>query len=164
MDHKQLFRSMMDAIRSGDCEQMKTILRSHPAAATMTTPFGSWLHVAASKGQLEMVKVLVKDFDLDVDLGNSVSNGAPIHSAALGGNYDVVKYLLDRGAKLDTSEPVRNPLFGAILGGNVEVAKLLLESGIDKSVRYSGEVMDNTDALAFARERGATEFVAILSD
>ena len=163
MERKQLFRSIMDSIRSGDCEQFKITLNNHPEAVGMSTPFGTWLHVAASKGQLEIVKTLVEEFGLGVDTGDPISGGSPVHSAALEGNYSVVKYLLDRGAALDTSEPNRNPLFGAILGGNVEIARLLISYGLDKSVSYSGASTQETDALAFAKERGAVEFFDVLS-
>lgn len=56
----------------------------------------------------------------------------------------------------------RNPLFGAIHGGHTDVAKLLIESGIDTAANYTGENMTNMDALAFAKEWGRSEIVALL--
>jgi ankyrin repeat protein len=163
MDQKQLFRAVIDSIREGDRDKLRMILSSNEGAGNMVTPFGTVLHIAASEGRLEIVRMLVEDFGLDLNAGDSVSGGAPIHSAALEGRYDVVAYLLNRGATLDTSKPNRNPLFGAILGGNVEVAKLLIERGINKEICYSSDSMHNMNALAFAKERGASEFVALLA-
>ncbi len=77
---------------------------------------------------------------------------------------DVVRVLLELGAKFDVSEPERNPLFGAIYGGHAQVAKLLIDSGIDTTVKYSGKNMTNMDALAFARQFGRAEIVQLLKD
>lgn len=49
------------------------------------------------------------------------------------------------------------------MGMYVDIAKLLIESGMDTSVKYSGEVMKQTDALAFARKMGQTDIVHLLN-
>lgn len=66
------------------------------------------------------------------------------------------------GGELDISDPIRNPLFGAISNGYPDIAELLIESGIDVSVKYTGELMKAKDALAFAREHCQTEIVKLL--
>ncbi len=66
------------------------------------------------------------------------------------------------GAELDISDPIRNALFGAISNGYPDIAELLIESGIDVSVKYTGESMKAMDALAFARKQGQTEIVKLL--
>ena len=154
----------MAAIRDGNCSKLAVILNSNHGAAAVRTPFGTWLHVAAKHGQLEIVRMLVEEYGLDVNAPDKMSKGSPVNSAARNGHCEVTEYLLDKGAVLDTSDSVRNPLFGTILGCNIEVAKLLIDRGIDTSVRYSGDVMQNVDALEFANSRGATEFVALLEE
>ncbi|MCA9183495.1 MAG: ankyrin repeat domain-containing protein, partial [Planctomycetales bacterium] len=98
----------------------------------------------------------------DINLKGGTSESSPLDRACADGQYDVVKYLLDKGAKIDVSAPERNPLFGAILSGNLAIAKLLIDRGIDTSVRYSGESMHDMSAIDFAKERGADEFVCLL--
>lgn len=163
MDQKTIFRTVMELIKDGDSDRLREFFVTNKDAVSMTTPFGSWLHIAASKGHLNIVRMLVEDFGMRKNLEGNASKGSPIHSAALEGQYDVVLYLLNIGATLDTSTPDRNPLFGAILGGNVAIARLLIERGIDKSVRYSGASMKDMNALDFAMERGASEFADVLA-
>ncbi len=64
---------------------------------------------------------------------------------------EIVKYLIESGAELDESLAKTNPLFGAIYGGHKEVVELLVDSGIDFSIRYTGESMKNMDAYEYAR-------------
>jgi uncharacterized protein len=86
-----------------------------------------------------------------------------VDHAASHGHIEVVQYLLGQGAQLDTSEPERNPLFSAIYGGHTAVAEVLIDHGIDTTIKYSGEHMQDMDALAFAREWGRTEIVERLT-
>ena len=83
------------------------------------------------------------------------------------GHLDIVKYLLECGATMDTSKAVRNPLIGAILGGttaaHTAIAKLLIDSGIDTTVSYTSEDMTNMDALAFAKEWGRSDIAELLA-
>jgi uncharacterized protein len=131
------------------------------ATSRKKTVFGTWLHFAASKGRLEIVKQLLA-MGCPINGRSGVHDSAPIHLAASGGHYEIVNFLLDSGASLDVSEPERNPLFGAIYGGHTTVAKLLIERGIDTRPSYTGENMTNMDALAFAKEWGRSEIVELL--
>lgn len=158
----ELHKVIRTAIKTGDLNSLTTIFEANPAAVNMNTPFGSWLHVAASFGRLEIVQMLVERFRLDINLKGGASESSPLDRACADGQYDVVKYLLDKGAEIDVSAPERNPLFGAIMSGNVAIAKLLIDRGIDTSIRYSGESMRDMSAIDFAKERGADEFVSLL--
>jgi ankyrin repeat protein len=159
----QFQREIHSAIQRGDVEAVVAIVGSDKERLTMMTPFGTWLHVAASFGQLDIVKRLI-EMGADLNAYGGIAGGGPLHLAASDGHLNVVEYLLSRGAALDVSEPERNPLFGAIYGGHTAVAKLLIESGIDTKIRYSGESMKDMDALAFAREWGRTDIVELLAN
>ena len=159
---KELHKSIRQAIKSGDLKAVKSLLSEDPEAATMETPFGSWLHVAASFGKLDIVRLLVEQYGLDVNRQGGTSHSSPLHRAACDGQFEVVRYLLDKGATCDLTEPERNPLFGAILSGNIDIGKLLIAHGIDTNVRYTGDSMHEMAAIDFARERGANEFITLL--
>jgi hypothetical protein len=73
------------------------------------------------------------------------------------------RFLLDAGSVMDTSASVRNALFAAIVGKSPEIARLLLERGIDATVRYTSETMENMDATAFALMRGETEIARLVA-
>lgn len=161
MDSKQILRSVLDSIEDGNCEKTRLLLETNSELLNSLTPFGTWLHVAASQGKLEIVKLL---FNLGIDINKhaGVYDGGAINEAATEGHFDVVKYLISCNAELDISEPTGNPLFGAILSGNKDIVKLLLDSGIDASVRYTGKYMKNMDAYDFAIERGQKEIAEML--
>lgn len=163
MDDVQKMRALRGAIKDGDTDKVVTLLQSNPGLLDVQTPFGSWLHVAASFGKLEIVKLLLK-LGINVNARGGTFNGGAINLAASGGHLDVAKCLLDSGAVLDVSEPERNPLFAGIYGGHVEIVKLFLERGIDVTVRYTGSSMNNMDAYGFALERGEEEIAELLKE
>ena len=157
-----ILKEIRTSIKNGDTSRFIDLIGNDPERLNMMTAFGTWLHVAASFGRTEMVVHLIS---LGVDI-NRIGGGfdaAPIKEAASEGHLDIVRYLLEAGAGLDVSDPVRNPLFGAIYGGHLDIVKLLVERGIDAHVKYTGESMKNMDALAFARERGQAEIAEYLA-
>lgn len=161
MDDKQIAKEIRSAIKNGDIEKVIDLISLKPQSLQMMTPFGTWLHVAASKGQLTIVKKLV-EMGIDFNTLGGPHGGNALNLAATWGHLDVVNYLLSIGVEMDVSDPVRNPLFGAISNGQVEVAKRLIENGINIKVKYSGESMKEMDALAFAKEQGQREIVELL--
>jgi uncharacterized protein len=161
MDSIQIAKEIRSVIKRGDADRVIDLIGSDKERLTMTTPFGTWLHVAASHGQTEIVKRLV-EMGQDVNTYGGIAGGAPLSLAAAQGHLDIVKYLLSHGAQLDVSEPERNPLFSAIYGGHTAIAKLLIDHGIDTHVKYSGTSMRDMDALAFAQERGQHQIAELL--
>lgn len=160
MDYK-LINSIEDAIEDGKMALCLELIDANPEIRDADTEFGSWLHIAAAHGQLDIVKELALR-KMDVNARGGIAGGNALHSAVGNNHIEVVKYLLDAGAKMDVTEPERNPLFGAILEENVDMGMLLIERGIDWKVKYTGTSMKDMDALAFAKERGAEEFVKYL--
>ena len=126
------------------------------------TPFGTWLHVAAEAGKLDVVEYLIS-IGADVNASGGAFGGAPINVAAGYGQLEAVEALLAAGAQMDISEPDCNPLFAAIQDGHFEVVKLLIDRGIDYRIRYTGDSMKDMDAQAFAREQGQTEIADYLA-
>ncbi len=163
MTDQDIAKEIRAAVREGDTERFGKLIREDKKRLAMMTPFGTWLQVAASFGKLDIVKMLVEEMGVDLNArGGSVYDGGPLYVAASEGHTDVARYLLDHKAELDVSEPTRNPLFAAIYAGHADIARLLLDAGIDTGVRYSGSSMENTDALAFAREHGKEEIEKLL--
>ena len=161
MDEKKMAQQIRDAILDNDSRKAIFLLTANPQMRDFMTPFGTWLHVAAKHGRLDLVKFLV-ELGIGINVQGGTFGGAPIHLAASQGNLEVVKYLLSHGAEMDVSEPERNPLFGAIYGGHTAVARFLIDNGIDTQVKYTGPNMKDMDALAFANEWGRTEIAKLL--
>ena len=159
---QEAHRSIRSAIQEGKTAETLALLSEDESRLRMMTPFGSWLHVAAKVGNLEIVKALV-GLGLDVNLRGGTFGGSAVNLAASYGHLEVVRFLLQAGSELDVSEPERNPLFGAIQGGHMDVVRCLVETGIDHRVRYTGSSMQDMDALAFARERGQSDISVFLA-
>jgi len=154
-------KEIRSAIRQGDADQTMKLIEANPHLLQMMTPFGTWLHVAASFGSLDIVKQLLA-LGIPINaLGGTFDSGA-LRLAASHGHIDIVAFLIISGAELDVSKPEKNPLFGAIYGGHINIVKLLIENGIDIRMKYTGEYMKNMDALAFAEERGQQEIADFL--
>jgi len=154
-------KEIRNAIKVGNVEKVRQLIDTDKEILNLMTPFGTWLHVAASHGNLEIVKYLI-DSGLDVNIKGGTFKASAINRAASEGHQEIVKYLIDCGAELDVSEPDRNPLFAAIYGGHKEIAQLLIDHGIDIGVSYTGENMTNMDAYAFAIERGQKDIAELL--
>jgi uncharacterized protein len=163
MNDVEIAKSIRSAIKTGDAGTVLKLIAANGDEVHRTTPFGTWLHVASSHGQLGIVKLLV-ELGSDVNAAGGILGGNALNAAASAGHIDVVEHLLEKGAVMDTSDPQKNPLFSAIYGGHVSIVKLLLASGIDKGVRYTGSSMSDMGAEAFARERGQSEIVKLLSE
>jgi ankyrin repeat protein len=160
-DSLNLPKEIRSAIKQGDIERVKAFIGSNKEILNYMTPFGTWLHVAATCGNIEIVKYLV-DLGLDINIKGGIFNAGAINRAASEGHLDIVSYLISCGAELDVSEPDKNPLFAAIFGGHKEIVQLLIQKGIDIKVKYTGENMKNMDAYSFAIERGQLEIASLI--
>jgi uncharacterized protein len=149
------------AIKADDVDGVAALLEARRNLLDAVTPFGTWLHVAATAGSLDVTKKLV-EMGADIDKCGGTFDAGPLKVAASYGNVEIVRFLLEQGATLDLSEPFRNPLFGAIHIGHLAIVKLLIERGLDSSVKYSGEVMKDMDAIAYAEQQGRFEIAEFL--
>jgi hypothetical protein len=154
-------QAIFAAIKKGDVAQLREVIGTDRSRLNAMTTFGSWLHYAAMKGQLEVVKLLL-ELGIDLNRRGGTFGGNALNEAASEGKSEVVKFLLAQGAEMDVSEPERNPLFSAVQEGSEETVKLLLEAGIDARVRYTGQRMKDMDAVAFGKRQGQTKCVEII--
>jgi uncharacterized protein len=155
---KQLFMPMTLAIRAGNVEEVIQLLDAHPGAIHYDTPMGSWLHMAASDGQLPIVKELVKR-GIDVNARGGTFKTNALYFAVNYGHLDVVKYLLEAGSETDMSVSEKNPLFAAIhKNDNTEIAQALIDHGLDPHHDYG----DDWNAISFAKQNGAQKILKLL--
>jgi uncharacterized protein len=156
---KLLFNPMSDAIEEGNFKRVIELLDNHPGAIDLDTPIGSWLHIAAARGQLLIVKELVKR-GMNLNARGGSLDGNPLHSAASHGHLEVVKYLLDAGSEMDVSVSEKNALFAAILNDDARIAELLIERGLDPHHDYG----DGWNAINFAKLQGAAKCLKLLEN
>lgn len=151
------------AIKQGNLLKVKLLVDDDKKIFNMMTAFGTWLHVSATHGQLEIVKYFVES-GINLEIQGGGSECTAIKSAASEGHIEIVKYLLNKGAKVEVSDPTKNPLFGAVGGGYKEIVELLVESGIDISVKYTSKSGNERDACTYAFEIGQTEIYNYLKE
>ncbi len=161
VDQKNINKSIRKAIKDGDINIVKKLIGDNLEALNTMTVFGTWLHVAVKKGNLQIVQYLVEK-GIDVNAKGGTFDASALNLAAGSGNLEIVKYLIQSGAKLDVSLAKRNPLFAAIYGGHKEVVEHLVDQGIDISVQYTGENIKDMDAYQYAREFGQIEIAEYL--
>lgn len=93
------------------------------------------LAVAAFVGDMEAVQSLSAE-GVDVGTKNTHNDPAPLAAAALGGQPDVVKLLLDKGLKVDEiNKQGETALMTAAAAGHAEVVQVLLDRGADVNAR-----------------------------
>jgi uncharacterized protein len=161
MSETQLF---FDAIRSGDLPAVRALLDQDAALlsaknAQSQSPvlFSIYngqkeirdlllsrgaqleLHEAAAAGDLLRVKEIVQK---DASLAKAYSSdGFPVLAlAAVFGNFDVTKYLHEKGGDINavaTNGTGYNALTGAVASGHSEIVKWLLDHGAEPNYRYA---------------------------
>jgi len=115
------------------------------------------LHLAASKGHTNIVKLLL-DAGWDIDLVGEIEDtdksvvfeGTPIHHAADNGHIETVKFLLEKGADVNASDGTTQyytPLLTACRSGHLKLVEFLIQNGADTSaVDGAGEPLINIAA------------------
>jgi len=118
----------------------------------------SWageIHNAARNGNLDKVKSLLAN---NPELLNARDNkgSTPLHSAVSKGREDVVLFLIEMGADIDTkNKNGLTPLFWALDLSRNNVAKILIEKGADISIKG----FRNRTLLHMAARSGSTDIV-----
>ena len=160
---KEIIKSMRNAIKNGNLDLVKELLVNNDGLLEADTVFGSWLHIAATYGRIDIAGYLI-DCGIDINKNGDISGGNPMRSAAENGQIGMVEFLYDNGTVFDVSEAAKNPLFGAIYGGHYKVVQFLVEHGIDITKCYSIGELDKVDACGYAGQLGQTEIEKYLQD
>jgi len=158
---KQYKLAFYKAVKDNQIDTVKACLAERPELVHAELILGPTLHIAVKYGYRDMVEMLLAH-GADPNQGGGILGGNALNMAASRGQAEMVTLLLDHGAKMETDDPQFNPLFSAIIEGSTEAAKVVIDAGIDTSVSYTGDIMDHTDALSFAREWGRSEIVELL--
>lgn len=129
-----------------------------PFYGGMPTSFGSWLHCAAVNSSPEIASYLIGRGE---HIEGQSPGWTPLYTAAGNANVEMVRYLLDAGAKLYL-EHKNNPLLAAVRANSLEVARLLLEAGIDPRPKFDS-VTTHVDAEGWARNSHKSEIADLIA-
>jgi cytohesin len=117
------------------------LLLAFGADVNTVGPFGAPLHIAAERGRLDLVQVLIER-GADVNIRDSQGR-TPLHAAAIGGNAEVIRLLIKLGADVNARDNYgETPLHLVAAEGAAyphpsyeEAAKALLDAGADVNAR-----------------------------
>lgn len=113
---------------------------------------------AAFAGHLECVQVLVDEVKVLIDEPDTSAGGTALVYAAAKGHGEVVRFLLSKGATVETREGVPDLLSQALRAGNTDAVKALLES----EQWQTADVVTSLDHLPFACLGGNVDLVQLV--
>jgi ankyrin repeat protein len=128
------------ALEKGDIARVKAILDRDPQSTPELLHASDYqtlepLHIAVQRSDRPMVEFLLTYETEDDDYGGIVNSAcgqhrSPLHYAAIAGNIEIVKLLLNHGAKINAEDFERKtPLVYAREAGNQEIVNLLVQRG-----------------------------------
>jgi len=114
----------------------------------------------AHEGKLFEVTEMVKRYPrLILSETYNSSNTTPLHAAASSGHVDVVQFLLDKGADINSKDQYgQTPLHDAADNGQKRMAKFLLDNGADVDARMHNDFTP----LYMAADGGHRDVVMLL--
>jgi len=157
-----------NAIKKGDLQKVKEFVKKKGADFIFPTQISDVLdaqsiHIAAYFGRLDIIKYLVEEKKVKIDIKTEYGGKSPLHYAAEEGNVDVVRYLIGKkksGVNEKCLSVEKNvPLHLACDKGQFDVVRVLLALGAD--VNLTCDCYQKT-ALHFAVEGGYIEIVKYL--
>jgi ankyrin repeat protein len=120
-----------EAMETGDIQEFERLMQAYPNHVRTEADRVLWLHHAAAAGQLPFVELFVR-LGADVNGSQDTDPEGAVVWAAREGHLDVVRWLLDQGAKINHVVHGRRRCFalvGAVVDGHLDVVKLLVERG-----------------------------------
>jgi len=153
--------TMYGAIVRGDVSKVRELVSSDPAILKHLVVHKSWLHLAAQKGNIDVMRVMV-DAGLPVDQLTEDGGSTPLNIAAGQGHHDACEWLLDHGADVNYGYGVKaTPIFSAIFGGQLPVVALLIRRGARLDAAF-GEPRQTV--LTYAQRHGTNEISTFLAE
>ena len=108
------------------------------------------IHIAGKKGQLPIVQYLVEKHNVDVNVKGR-SDRTPLHEACINGHFQIVEYLLSKGADIEAKDMYGyTPLLLAVINNHANIAAHLIINGANKNAvdnegRSSINLTENDD-------------------
>lgn len=154
------------ASSAGDVDAIRQLLLRHGEDINTVdeiTEYGSPLIVAAAKGNLLIVNLLLEaNADPDTEL---YGRGSAILHACLAGHVDVVRALIAAGADISSHQPGYNnstPLELACSMGQTTIVRLLLDAGVQPNRPLPEHPGDFVTPLYVAAKQGFPDIVEML--
>ena len=148
--------SLVRAVKVGDADRVRTLLFANVNVNEKNYAGISPLAIAAEKGNMDIVKMLVEEGNANV---NDVSSYGvtPLIAASAAGNYEVVSYLIAHGANVAAKDDLgKTALLHAAAADNPKLIRSLIQ--LDSKATNLPDVTGNTP-LIYAAQAGALDNV-----
>ena len=167
----------------GNLARVRELLDVHPAALNLRAPWNETaIEAATQMGDKPIIELLIgrgapvdfftacvlgrmDDVKAELDADPSRVNARGVHDlpalyfAAIGGDLEIAKRLLELGADVNAKAESAAPIHGAVMGGSAAMVRLLLEHGADPSLPdYKGR-----GARQLAEDMGRPALAALFS-
>uniref|UniRef100_A0A8C1EI91 Ankyrin repeat domain 16 n=2 Tax=Cyprinus carpio TaxID=7962 RepID=A0A8C1EI91_CYPCA len=136
MEEESTLKPLIKAVQHGELCTVRQQLSEHVnKRAVIYTHFGksgdTLLHYAARHGHVDILRYLVEELNMDIEVYNNDYKRA-LHEASSMSQYECVRYLIARGAKIDSLKKADwTPLMMACTRRNLDVILELLNHGAD---------------------------------
>lgn len=141
MEEENTAKLLIKAVQHGELCTVKQHLNelADNKQTVIYTHFGksgdTVLHYAARHGHVDILRYLVEELNMDIEVYNSDYKRA-LHEASSMGHYECVRFLICRGAKVDSLKKADwTPLMMACTRRNLEVIQELLDYGADPTLQ-----------------------------
>ncbi|GKZ38373.1 hypothetical protein AbraIFM66950_010530 [Aspergillus brasiliensis] len=153
-------RTALSMAAGGGSERaVKLLLDAGSRSLNWRDEHGTPLLWAAEKGNTRVVRLLLDQPDIDLDLP-AVGGRTPLSYAAENGHEDVVELLLDRGADTEDFRPLElTPLAYAASNGHTRIVEKLLRT---QKVNVAFEDWEGNTPLLMAAREGHDGIVGLL--
>jgi hypothetical protein len=127
---------LSDAITGNDVAILKKMLQEKPSLIETPNKHGELpLHIAASSGAMESVKLLIS-LGANVNAKEPQSGATPLHMACMMGHKDVVEFLINNKADVNAKSAIgTTPLHIAAYQGYEDVVAVLMAHGADTNAK-----------------------------
>jgi len=132
---------LLQAAATGDIDYIRRKLSKNPVDIHFRDyDRRTILHIAASEGKLDIVAMLIENFNANVNRSDRWG-GSPLDDAHRHRHGDVVKYLLSKGASTGSTDQAVN-LITAAAAGDLNELQIIL-SGASSMTTATPEVVDD---------------------
>lgn len=153
--------ALLKAANDGDLKMLRAALKRGTPVDVKSKRGFTALGLAASENHLEALKILIA---AKADVNAEYWGRTWLHWSSMSGQMEVVKLLLDAGAKVNTTYHEdsgaggETPLIGAAREGRTEIVKILIAAGADMNAVMTW----NRTALYFVAEQKNPELMSVL--
>ena len=131
----RLNRKLFEAIKNGQVDKMRRLIKRGAELNSQNELGQSPLSWAIDKNQIEIVRVLLTEYNLNSKMINNA-----LFDAVYLGDIDIAKLLIENGADINTQKEFGNTsLHLAVREKNFDLVKLLIEYGADVNIKNNAD-------------------------